>query len=81
MPESSAPISIRTVSVDRIESDIAVLVTETVVVEIPAAWLPPEAGEGTVLHLALAPSSVDTEKLAERIRILQGRQRSGDIEL
>ena len=81
MTDSNAPITVRKVSVDRIESDIAVLVTETATVEIPSAWLPSEAREGTVLHLALAPSTVDTEELANRIRALQSRQHSGDIEL
>ena len=68
------------VTVDRIEAGRAVLTDERHQVEIPAAWLPAGAIEGSALRLTLDPDAQTV--VAARIDSAQSRQRRGeDVDL
>jgi hypothetical protein len=79
MPDDSPPASdgpsgrTLTLTVDRLEGDRAVLIDGVSQSDIPAAWLPAGAREGSALTLRLELAPEAEEALAERIRALQGR--------
>ena len=62
------------VSLDRIEEEIAVLVTpDGHMWLLPAAYLPEDSREGDVLDVILRRNPAETAKLAGRVRDLQQR--------
>ena len=62
------------VSLDRIEEDIAVLVTrEGHMWLLPAEYLPEHSREGDVFNVIIEKNREETEKLADSIQNLQQR--------
>ena len=65
----SDPVTKR-VSVDRVEGDTAVLLDGRREIQVPAAWLPEGAGEGTWLQLTLAADAAATDDARARVQRL-----------
>ena len=66
----------RTVTVDRVDGNIAVLVDDQAQMEIPVSWLPSGAEEGAVLSLQLALDPEAQSDLSQRLSTVMDRLKS-----
>lgn len=62
--------------IDRIEGERAVLTFGNESVEVPLAFLPPGAGEGSVLSLTIDPASAADARAAAEARLARLRARN-----
>ena len=78
-------MSVRTLVVDRIEGDVAVLTDGTYIVDLPLAWLPDDVAEGWHLRVELTRDPIAEaaarDETAARIRHLSRDDDGGDFSL
>jgi hypothetical protein len=73
----------RRIALDRIEADRAILSVGDELVEIPASFLPPDATEGALLELTIAPRADVLDEAVARLERLRRRtlKPSGPVDL
>lgn len=69
---------VRKVTVDRIEGDVAVLLDGGAQVDVPRAWLPPGAGEGSALVIGVELDPDAEAALRQRVEGAHARLTGGD---